>query len=193
MIFASVFLIREPSTELINRFISEQGKLDLDASVRGLQPEPGYSVDHNRIELGRGEEVFEQASAAMRRWEMFNLGWLRLFWPDAAIEQGSAVAVLVEHLGFWSLNACKIILVIDTRDGARRFGFVYGTLPDHAERGWECFSVEWDQESDKVSYDILACSKPNKLLAKLGYPYARSLQKRFARDSMRAMLREVRR
>ena len=73
----------------------------------------------------------------------------------------------------------------------KRYGFAYGTLPEHVERGQESFVVEWDRRDDSVWYDIFAYSMPNHLLAKLGYPITRFLQKRFARDSMEAMRRSV--
>ena len=48
--------------------------------------------------------------------------------------------------------------------------------------------MEW-QEDDSVWYDILAFSRPNHFLARLGYPIVRRLQRRFARDSAAAMKR----
>jgi uncharacterized protein (UPF0548 family) len=122
---------------------------------------------------------------------MFNIGWVELFWPDAPIENGSVVAVLASHLGFYSLNACRIVNVIDEDGPVRRYGFIYGTLPDHAELGEERFTVEWRKEDESVWYDILAFSRPNQLLSKVGYPIARLLQKRFANDSMAAMIRSL--
>ncbi|PYS37238.1 MAG: hypothetical protein DMG14_21940, partial [Acidobacteria bacterium] len=77
--------------------------------------------------------------AASIDWEMFNLGWVRLFQPNTPIEVDATVAVLVHHFGFWSLNACPVVYVIEE---ARRFGFAYGTLQEHAEQGEEKFSVE---------------------------------------------------
>jgi uncharacterized protein (UPF0548 family) len=49
--------------------------------------------------------------------------------------------------------------------------------------------VEWRREDDSVFYDLYAFSRPNHFLAKLGYPLARRLQRRFARDSLQAMVR----
>ena len=60
-------------------------------------------------------------------------------------------------------------------------------LPDHVERGEERFTIEW-QADDSVWYDILAFSRPQHLIAKLAFPYVRRLQKRFAMDSLNAML-----
>jgi uncharacterized protein (UPF0548 family) len=106
---------------------------------------------------------------------------------NAPIAVGSTVAVVVHHLNFWSLNACRIVYVIDEETDVKRFGFAYGTLADHAERGEERFTVEWNPIDDSVWYDILAFSQPNKMAAKLGYPITRMFQRRFARDSMRRM------
>ena len=68
----------------------------------------------------------------------------------------------------------------------------YRTLPGHVESGEERFLAEWDRGDDGVWYDILAFSRPNHVLTRLGYPVVRRLQKRFGRDSAAAMLRAVR-
>lgn len=62
----------------------------------------------------------------------------------------------VRHFGFCSLNACRIVYLIDNDAGTKRFGFAYGTLEEHAERGEERFAVERHQASAKLYYDILA-------------------------------------
>jgi uncharacterized protein (UPF0548 family) len=72
-----------------------------------------------------------------------------------------------------------------------KFGFAYGTLPEHAESGEERFLIEWDRGENSVWYDILAFSRPRHWLARLGYPLTRRLQARFRRDSAAAMLKAV--
>jgi uncharacterized protein (UPF0548 family) len=119
---------------------------------------------------------------------MFNMPWLRLYWPTAAIQVGTDVAILVRHFEFYSLSACRIVYVIDRDGPVARYGFAYGTLEEHAERGEERFTVEWNRAEDQVWYDILAFSRPESTLAKLGYPLSRMLQRRFAADSKAAML-----
>jgi len=116
--------------------------------------------------------------------------WLRLDRTSAPIQVGTDVAVSVHHFGFYSLNACRIVYVVDEEDPVKRFGFAYGTLAEHAESGEERFTVEWDR-GDTIWYDILAFSRPRNLLARLGYPLSRLLQKRFAEDSKAAMLEAV--
>jgi uncharacterized protein (UPF0548 family) len=122
---------------------------------------------------------------------MFDLGWGVLIPADAPIEVNVTVCVRVRHFDFWSLNACRIVDVIDEDGPVKRYGFAYGTLAEHAERGEERFTIEWNREDDSVCYDILAYSQPRHRLARLGYPLARMMQRRFARDSKQAMRRAL--
>ena len=70
---------------------------------------------------------------AIRGWQMFIMPWMQLYWPTAPIQVGTNVAVSVHHLGFYSLNACRIVYVVEEDDTIIRFGFAYGTLAEHAE------------------------------------------------------------
>lgn len=158
-----------------------------DLSGRAGAPQ-GYTIDHNRVLLGRGAAVFERAAAALRRWEGFRLGWVELCYPDAPIEVGTNIGILVHVLGLWSLNVNRIVYTLDERaSGARRAGFAYGTLEEHAERGEERFTIEHRAEDDGVYYEIIAFSRPNQAFAKAGYPLTRALQRRFAKGSLRAL------
>lgn len=188
-----MFALREPSAEELERFLrSQQDALfsypEVGASKRGAPL--GYTVDHNRVRLGEGEEVFEQAVESLRLWRMFDVGWLRVFPAKAPIEPGTTVGLLAHHLGFWSLGACRIVYLVEEDAGVRHCGFAYGTLPRHAERGEERFTVELRQDGS-VWYDVYAFSRPNHPLVRAGYPLARLMQRRFARDSLRAMVRSV--
>jgi uncharacterized protein (UPF0548 family) len=101
------------------------------------------------------------------------------------------VAAVFTHFGFWSVNLCRVVYTIDEKGPVDRFGFAYGTLPEHAERGEERFSVEWNHHDDSVWYDILAFSQPQNIFARLGYPVSRGLQRKFVRDSKRSILMAV--
>ncbi|MBS1791875.1 MAG: DUF1990 domain-containing protein [Acidobacteria bacterium] len=187
-----MFSLTKPSVERIRRFLNDQQQQPFSypevGSTNSILP-AGYNIDHNRIHLGYGEQVFNCAIAAVRNWKMHDLEWLELCWPNAPIEAGSIVAIVCRHFGFWSCHPAKIVYVIDEADDhACRFGFGYGTLPAHDEQGEERFLIEWLREDDSVWYDILAFSRPASILAKLGYSLVRMLQKRFARDSKQAML-----
>jgi uncharacterized protein (UPF0548 family) len=152
----------------------------------------GYSVLHERVEVGAGSATFTRATQALREWKMFDVPDVRLCWPNAPIQPGQAVAIAIKHFWFWSLNFCKIVYVIDEDGPVRRFGFAYGTLFEHAEQGEERFLLEWDRNSDQVSYDILSFSRPGKWTVKAAYPLARRLQRQFLRHSLDAMANAVR-
>jgi uncharacterized protein (UPF0548 family) len=89
--------------------------------------------------------------------------------------------------GLWTVNMCRIVRTTDEDGPVASFGLAYGTLVGHAETGEERFRVEWDHADDSVWYEIRAVSKPGSWLTRLGYPLTRRLQRRFGRDSMRAM------
>jgi|HubBroStandDraft_2_1064218.scaffolds.fasta_scaffold647100_1 uncharacterized protein (UPF0548 family) len=183
----------KPSEDAINAFISAQREENFSYPEVGSFPQrspAGYTVDHNRIKLGQGADTFERAKCAVRQWKMFEMPWIHLCWPDTSIEPGSTVAVLVSHFGFWSMNACRTVYLVDENGSTGRYGFAYGTLPDHAEKGEERFTVEFNRDGNTVWYDIYAFSRPHRL-ALLAYPLSRGLQKRFARDSLEAMRRVV--
>jgi len=183
-----MLLLCKPSPSFVRAFLEGQAKLPFTYAAVGAsaeKPPLGYVVDHTHIKIGTGQASFVAAKEALRRWEQFRLGWVEPFWPDTPIEPGGVVGVLGRFCGMKFLNACRIVYVSDE---PRQFSFAYGTLPGHVESGEERFKVEW-QEDDSVWYDILAFSRPNHFLARLGYPIVRRLQRRFARDSAAAMQR----
>lgn len=177
-----------PPAALIQWFLNDQAARPHSyAQVRLTQGAesvslPGFRTDHYRAQLGAGAAVFAAAQAAVRRWEMFHFDWLHLCWPEAPIVQGTTVGVLAQAYGVWFLNACRIVYVVDE---PRRFGFAYGTLPGHAERGEERFMVE-HRPDDSVWYEVLAVSRPQWWVWP-GYPLARRLQRAFGRETVRAM------
>jgi uncharacterized protein (UPF0548 family) len=190
-----VFFLSRPSEDRVRELLRAHrdqrlSYAEVGATLGGSIPQR-YAIDHNRVQLGSGEATWHRAQDALRRWCMFDLGWLELCYPDTPIEAGREVLVLVHHVGIWSANPCRIVRVIDENGVQERFGFAYGTLSAHAEIGEERFTVEWNHADDSVWYDILAFSRPGALLARLGYPFTRVLQKRFAQDSKQAMLRAM--
>ena len=89
------------------------------------------------------------------------------------------------------MNACRIVYLVKENGSLEKYGFAYGTLPDHGEIGEERFTVEFNPADQSVWYDLYAISRPT-TLARLAYPFTRALQKRFARNSKVAMQRAVR-
>jgi uncharacterized protein (UPF0548 family) len=186
-----VLLLQEPSDERVRCFLDGQRSLPLSypevGASQGRTP-TGYGVNHHRGRLGTGLQAFARAVEALKHWKMYETGWTRLCWPDAPILEGTDIGVVGRHLGFRSLNACRIVYVYkDEEPSFKRYGFAVGTLPDHVERGEERFAVEWHEADDAVYYEVFAFSRPAHPLVKATQPLARRIQRRFAVDSLRSM------
>jgi uncharacterized protein (UPF0548 family) len=151
------------------------------------EPPAGFDRDHNRHRLGSGEAVFAAARDAIRAWRMFPAPLATVEPAGLPIAEGEIAGVIIRAFGVWFLNSARIVYTIDE---PQRFGFAYGTLPGHAERGEERFSVEWLAD-DSVWYDIEAFSRPRYWMARIGYPLVRQLQRRFVRLSKAAMAEAV--
>lgn len=191
---ALLFLLARPNTQAVEDFLAASRDMPLSYGPIGIARDSarGYRIDDVRVEIGKGVEAFERAKAVLERWEMFNTGFTEIFPAHASTEDGSTVAVLVRHLGFWSLNASRVVYQIREDAAAEiRFGFAYGTLAEHGERGEEVFAVCFHRQTQHVTYWLRAASQPAALLAVLGYPIVRRLQARFRRASCEAMIRAV--
>ncbi|HEX5106140.1 MAG TPA: DUF1990 domain-containing protein [Pirellulaceae bacterium] len=189
-----MFTLRQPTEQRIRDYLSAQVSQAFSYDDVGCtRGEPaakrGWNIDRQRVLLGRGREVFEAAKQAISNWRMFPQEVARVCWPEPP-QTGLVVGVLykVWLLPVWILFPARVVWVMDEQVGEiHRFGFAYGTLPDHPERGEERFVVEWNDADDSVWYDLLAVSQPTHWLARIGYPYTRYEQARFRRLSAAAM------
>ncbi len=184
-----MFLARRPSPERINRFVCESRSLPLSYSPIGIVDTIREDLDEATAVIGHGKAAFERARAALIAWKQFHIGWVETFPASAAVVSGTVVAVLIRHFGFWSLNGCRVLCSVGSVDDRERFGFAYGTLTNHAESGEERFEVFIDPQTDDVIYRIRAISWPQAMVARVGQPIVRMLQKRFRRESVAAMKR----
>lgn len=186
-----MWCLSRPTPETVAQFLEAQQRSSFSYHAVGATattPPAGYVLDHTRVRLGEGEQAFLDAKSAIQHWRQFELGWVHAAPDSTPIQTGQVIAVVANLAGLWWLNACRLVYVIDEPS---RYGFAYGTLADHAESGEERFLVEWDQQQNTVWYDIYAFSRPRHVLARMGYPIVRRLQKRFARNSAATMQRIV--
>jgi uncharacterized protein (UPF0548 family) len=188
-----MFLPTRPSARQLEDFIEQSRKLRLSYNQVGVAKHSSadFKIDEAKLVIGRGASAFARARMALQEWRHCKLGWVSVFPENASIETGTTIVVVVRHLGFWSLNGCRVVYGLDAAAGDNQFGFAYGTLPNHAEMGEEIFEVSMLPGSEEVCYRIRAASKPRAVLAKIGYPLTRILQARFRRDSIRAMQRAL--
>jgi uncharacterized protein (UPF0548 family) len=102
---------------------------------------------------------------------------------DGPIAVGTNVAFSAPlPIGFVD-GTCRIVVVVDEPN---RYGFAYGTLSIHPERGEEAFVVSRD-EGGNVRLDIDGVSRPTQPLARLVPPLADHMQDRGVRRYLAAM------
>ncbi len=153
-----------------------------------------YTFDHSRFALGHGREVFERARAALFAWRHFEIPWLELHGdgtPVPAVRPGQVVATLTRVFGLWFLNPCRVVDRIEPAGEANEVSFAYGTLPGHVAQGEERFTLRRDPATDAVVFEILAFSRPAIWLARVGRPFLRRAQRRFAADAAAALQRAI--
>lgn len=175
-----------PTEAIINSFLKKQATADYTyAELEGSKKESvsGYDNDHNCCIIGSGEQKWEAAKEALRNWSQFPAPWTKILPERAPLKVGETVAVLFRIFGIWWINSARIVYVFDEPN---HFGFAYGTLKGHLEKGEECFWIERD-EAGTISYHIRAFSKPYYWFVKLTYPMARYYQRRFVQESMAHM------
>ena len=158
----TMFLARRPSPAAIARFLEASKTLPLSYAPIGIVTHefPHRRLDELTTVIGHGAAEFARARAA-----------------------------LIRHLGFWSLNGCRVVYHRDGSNEAARFGVAYGTLTNHAEGGEELFEVFMDPRTEDVVYRIRATSWPQAMFARVGQPIVRVLQARFRHHSAAAMTR----
>jgi uncharacterized protein (UPF0548 family) len=193
----SMLFLQRPTEKQIHALLIERESMPFSYSETGATrstPPRGYRVNHMRALLGKGKEVHARAVNALLSWRLLTVAGLELFPRQPAMRTETGVALLSRHFGLWSLDFCRVIYVLQAEPengGAiERTGFAYGTLPGHAVRGEEIFSIEWHPATNEVWYDIFSFSAPANLLIRLGGPLARSVQKHFASASVKEAFEE---
>jgi len=190
-----MFSIARPSQTAISAFLERGRTLSLSYGPIGIaraRAVPGFDVDETTAVVGHGDADYQRAVSALVAWKHMNLGWLQLYPPEPSIAIGTVVATLVRHWGLWSLNGCRVVYGVEEATGVySSFGFAYGTLTDHAERGEEIFQVKLDRQTLEVAYTVRAASQPRALAAKVAVKTVRSLQERFRRESCEALRRAI--
>lgn len=98
----------------------------------------GYRHDQSRLRLGHDEIAWRLAKDAIRQWKAHEHVGITLTPADTELHEGTTV-LASRNLGPVAIVApCRIIYVTDEPS---RFGFAYGTLPGHPEKGEEAFHV----------------------------------------------------
>lgn len=171
----AIRLVR-PTPEQLHR-LAEQGReqpltyAPIGVTATDVTP-PGYRRDRWQRTVGQGDVDFARAADAIREWAVHRGAGL-VVGADRppSIDQVVAMSARlpVGHIDV----VCRVVAVVDEPE---RFGFTYGTLPVHPERGEESFIVERTPDGS-VTFTITAVSRPAHPLARLASPIARRLQR----------------
>jgi len=189
--------LRRPSLEEIEARLATGRSEPLSYAEQGASeslPSPPaslaavYNVDHYAFGMGQGAERFARAGEALLAWRHFDIPWIEFYGASAPAAEGQVVATLVPIAGLWFLNPCRVVYV---RRSESVTEFAYGTLYGHPERGEERFRVVCDAATQAVRFEIDAFSRPALLLTRLGAPFARRVQRRFAKSAAAALAAAV--
>jgi uncharacterized protein (UPF0548 family) len=154
---------------------------------------PGVSLD-NTVETSlrrrrweirfQGDGSYERGCAALRDWAIHRGSGLSLL-ADGPLVVGTNVAIAAPlPVGFVEAT-CRVVAVID-EPGV--FGFAYGTLSIHPERGEESFVLRSSPDGS-VLFAVEAASEPAHPLARLAAPAANRLQDLACKRYVTAMRR----
>jgi len=141
---------------------------------------------HVRIEERIGDgTAFERAVEGLHNWVAHEGAGLRIY-PHEPVIPGATV-IAVTSMGPVQVAApCRIVAVSKEPDS---FGFAYGTLPGHPERGEESFVVE--RRDGSTYFSVIAFSRPIDPLARVAGPVGRAMQRSVTRRYVSALRRFV--
>jgi len=154
-----------------------------------LDPErwavPAVRVRHRTV--GRGPVSFGAARQALRTW-VPQLGIGATVEPEGqAVVAGATVLIVLRRGPLHVVAPDRVVGVIDE---PRRFGFAYGSLPGHPERGEESFVVE-HLDDDTVRATIRVQAGPGTLAAHVVAPLVRAVQHAALDGYLAAIARHV--
>lgn len=164
--------LRAPSTDSLAAFAAAQAQTSLTyaevGATRGELP-AGYTVDRRRDTVGPAS-AFDRAKIALDQWQLQRGAGMAIH-PIEPPRDGLVVALVAKVGAVYATSACRVVYTLDEPD---RYGFGYGTLGDHPVSGEERFVVE--RSGDQLVIELVAFSRPNSLLFKLGGAIARRKQ-----------------
>ena len=177
---------------------------DLEHLVKGLSDEPvtypevgatrdatalprGYLHDVYSLQVGDGDRAFQRAKDALRLWQAHRSVGATLTPNNPPLVTGTVVVVTFRFGPVHVVAPCRIVYVTDE---VNRFGFAYGSLPGHPERGEEAFHVRRDADG-VVTFDIVVFSRPGSWLVRTGSPVARAVQRRVTKGYLEGVRRYV--
>lgn len=123
-----------------------------------------------QVTVGHGRPAFAAARTALRDWRPQRSLGASIIPEHVVPDHGETVIV---RLG--ALRLCVPNRIVAVVDEPNRYGYAYGTLPGHPERGEELFLLELD-DAGAVLLTIRVDAQPADQLRRLG-PLIRPIQR----------------
>jgi uncharacterized protein (UPF0548 family) len=159
---------------LVDRVRDQQVTYDHVGST--LLPDGGGRprfFQHHR-DIGHGREDFDRGVLGLRQWAGHRRIGATVHPPDASLELGIDLVVVLPLGPFSALAPDRIVAVVDESE---HVAFSYGTLPGHPERGEETFSLQL-RDDGTVRFTISVDAVPGNPVMWLGGPIVKHMQRR---------------
>ena len=109
---------------------------------------PGYRHERVSVSVGQGDTAFARCRQAIKMWQGHRYVGATLAPATPEIAVGVDVIVCLQIGPMFVVAPCRIVVVTDEADV---FGFSYGTLPGHPERGEEAFHARRTEGGEVTS------------------------------------------
>ena len=179
----SAFHVGRLSTAALDRrlaVVSAVGEVTYDDV--GCTLAPGATPSFTRT-LGHGRAAFDGAVRGLREWAPQLALGARVHPAGAPIETGTTVLIVLRAGPVEVVAPDRIVACVDEPG---RFGFAYGTLPGHPERGEESFLVCLEADGS-VTATVTVVAGPGSRLARAGGPILGILQRAAIRRYLAAL------
>jgi len=144
----------------------------------------GFKETGGSVMVGHGQSVFDDAVQNIKRWRIHERAGLTVTPQGAEVRESTDVILLMKLLIGYVTVSCRVVSVTQSRD---QWGFTYGTLPHHVERGEELFLVALAPDG-AVTFTVRAMSRPGHFLTKVGAPVAQLIQRKATNKYLQAMV-----
>jgi uncharacterized protein (UPF0548 family) len=169
-----VILLGRPSGERLDSIWRDACAAEPSYDHVGSTLRSDGALTTTELRLGTGRDDVARACAGLRAW-VCHAGIGATVHPRSSpIRVGTTVVVAVPFGPFSVVVPNRIVDVVDED---RRYGFAYGTLPGHQERGEESFVVELRDDGAVVG-TITVDAVPASTVARSTAPIVRQLQRR---------------
>jgi uncharacterized protein (UPF0548 family) len=181
------FWLRRPNEQQLKSVLSAQSKFPVTCATFDMSDQAhaprGFKETGGSVLLGHGQSVLDGAVQNIKHWRVHEHAGLNVTPHGTEVNESDDVMLLKKLLIGYVTVSCRVLSITQSRD---QWGFTYGTLPHHVERGEELFMVARASDG-AVTFTVRAMSRPGHFLTKVGAPVARLIQRTATNNYLRAM------